>query len=164
MSWNTDDGLHEGYLLPGFADGHRGDGTTGGGVPPDQMIVDVEYVGEPGAITDTRYTTRQAAEVVGWRIICDCRSPHSPAPCYLGTTGGVVTCWSESSPGRSRTSARAGSSPPMTTFPDVGYRDEFLCRLAWRRFTAAGSEPCLALARTGHVVRFHPARSCLHWK
>lgn len=73
MSWSTDDGRHEGYVLAEFADGVRARGTSGGGVPDDQVVIDVEYVGEPGAITDTKFTTRPAAEAIGWRVMCDCR-------------------------------------------------------------------------------------------
>lgn len=74
MSWADDDGVHEGYVLPEFIDGRRGNGTWSGSVPDDHVILDVEYVGEPGAITQERYTTRPAAEVVGWRVMCDCRA------------------------------------------------------------------------------------------
>lgn len=73
MSWTTDDGQHEGYLVAEFADGQRATGTSGGGVPDDQIIVDTKYDGEPGAVTNTRYVTRPAAQVIGWRVMCDCR-------------------------------------------------------------------------------------------
>lgn len=74
MSWENDDGTHEGYVLPEFIDGVRGRGIWSGSVPVDHVIVDVEYVGEPGAITAERYTSRPAAEVIGWRVMCDCRA------------------------------------------------------------------------------------------
>ena len=69
MSWTTDDGLHEGYLLPELGDGQQGLAIVGGGVPLDQVIVGVEYDD-----VEPRYDTRPAAEVVGWRVMCDCRS------------------------------------------------------------------------------------------
>ena len=77
MSWVDDDGVHEGYVLPEFMDGVRGSGTWSGSVPDDHVIIDVEYVGEPGAITAERYTSRPAAEVIGWRAMCDCRANAS---------------------------------------------------------------------------------------
>lgn len=85
MSWNDETGQHEGYVLPEFADGARGTGSSGGGVPDNQVIVDVEYVGEPGNITETRYLTRPAAEAIGWRVVCDCR---------LGRQSDVTNTWS----------------------------------------------------------------------
>lgn len=72
MSWADEDGVHEGYVVPEFLDGIRGQGIWSGSVPPDHVIVDMEYVGEPGMTTE-RYTSRPAAEVVGWRVMCDCR-------------------------------------------------------------------------------------------
>lgn len=74
MSWEDDTGTHEGYVRAEFADGVHDYGMTTGKVPADQVIVDVEYVGAPGAITEERYTTRPAAEVIGWRVVCDCRT------------------------------------------------------------------------------------------
>jgi hypothetical protein len=40
-------------------------------VPDDAVIVDIDY-------DDTRpsYVTRPAAEAVGWRVMCDCRTEH----------------------------------------------------------------------------------------
>lgn len=72
MSWTTDDGLHEGYLASEFADGQRSIGVSGGGIPDDHVIVNAEY---PGGGAEPRYETRPAAEVIGWRITCDCRRP-----------------------------------------------------------------------------------------
>jgi hypothetical protein len=37
----------------------------------------VEYIGEPGSIRLERYTTRPAAEIVGWRAVCNCRRSES---------------------------------------------------------------------------------------
>ena len=69
MGWITDDGLHEGYVVPEFRDGQRGRGITGGGVPLEEVIVEVDYFREPP------YETRSASEVVGWRVMCDCSTP-----------------------------------------------------------------------------------------
>ncbi|MFS3130645.1 hypothetical protein ACLM5J_19745 [Nocardioides sp. Bht2] len=64
---------HEAHLVAEFPDGSRGIGiSTGGTYAAGEVIVGVEYVGEPGAITDEVYATRPAATAVGWRIICDC--------------------------------------------------------------------------------------------
>lgn len=77
MSWTTADGGHEAYLAAEFADGQRATGSSGGGVPDDQIIVATEYDGEPGAITSARHTTRPAAEVIGWRVVCNCYDTSS---------------------------------------------------------------------------------------
>lgn len=74
MSWSDEDGLHEGYVLPEFGDGVLGRGIWSGSVPADHVIVDVEYADEPGTTRQERYTSRPAAEVVGWRVMCDCRA------------------------------------------------------------------------------------------
>lgn len=80
VSWSDEDGLHEGYVLPEFGDGVRGRGIWSGSVPADHVIVEVEYAGEPGTTPQERYTSRPAAEVVGWRVMCDCRAnPSSSA-------------------------------------------------------------------------------------
>lgn len=84
MSWESDDGRHEGYVLAELADGVRARGMSGGGVHDDHVVVDVEYVGEPGASIDTWYTTRPAAEAVGWRVMCECRDDD---------TSRVTTTW-----------------------------------------------------------------------
>lgn len=68
MTWKTDDGAHESYILPEFADGVRGLGITSNKVEWDEVIVQVEYP-EDGEID---YLVRPAAEVVGWRLVCDC--------------------------------------------------------------------------------------------
>lgn len=47
MGWETEDGAHEGYVLPEFADGVRGKGIWTGKVPADHVVVDVEYVVTP---------------------------------------------------------------------------------------------------------------------
>jgi hypothetical protein len=72
MSWSSEDGLHECYVVPEFADGQCGLGTTGGGIPDDQIIVGVDYEGQRPA-----YVLRPAGEVVGWRAMCDCRNETS---------------------------------------------------------------------------------------
>ena len=77
MNWESDDGEHEGYLAAEFSDGQQAAGTISGSVPGDQIIVNVEYDGEPGAIINTRYITRPAAEVIGWRVMCTCRTSDS---------------------------------------------------------------------------------------
>ena len=70
MGWNYEadtpghDEWHEGYVLPEFADGQRGLGTSGGDIPDDQIAVE--------ALDGGSYRTRPAGEVVGWRVVCDC--------------------------------------------------------------------------------------------
>ncbi|GAB3930634.1 hypothetical protein GCM10011575_47480 [Microlunatus endophyticus] len=78
MGYIDDEGLHEARLAPEFLDGARGIGTMSGKVPNDHVIVDAQYVGEPGSPSaETRYASRPAAEVIGWRVVCECSTPTS---------------------------------------------------------------------------------------
>lgn len=70
MGWTTEDGLHEGYLVPQFVDGQRAVGVTGGGIPEDQVASGPEVQVADGTWS---YPTRAAGEVTGWVICCDCR-------------------------------------------------------------------------------------------
>ena len=70
MGWTTEDGLHEGYLVPQFVDGQRAAGVTGGGIPDDQVASGPEAQAADGTWS---YPTRPAGEVTGWVICCDCR-------------------------------------------------------------------------------------------
>ncbi len=74
MSWSTDDRRHEGYVVPEFGNGQHGSGITVAGIPPDQIIVSLEYDGVRGSrdIRDIRAAVRPAADVVGWRVCCRC--------------------------------------------------------------------------------------------
>lgn len=74
MGWTTDDGLHEGYLVPQFVDGQRALGTTGGGIPDDQVASGPEAQAADGTWS---YPTRPAGEVTGWVVCCDCRVHNS---------------------------------------------------------------------------------------
>ena len=86
MGWITEDGLHEGYLVPLFLDGQRGHAVTGGSIPHDQVVVGDEFQVEDGSWT---YPTRSAAEVTGWAICCDCSTLTSRHPTTW--TGPVFT-------------------------------------------------------------------------
>lgn len=69
MGYLTEDGRHEGYLVPQFFDGQRGTGTTGGDIPDDHVATG------PGDLApDGRWITptRPAGEVTGWVVCCDC--------------------------------------------------------------------------------------------
>lgn len=70
MGWTTEDGLHEGYLVPQFVDGQRAVGVTGGGIPDDQVASGPEAQAADGSWS---YPTRPAGEVTGWVVCCDCR-------------------------------------------------------------------------------------------
>ena len=72
MGWIDDAGLHEGYVVAEWVDGVRSSGTYAGGMGDDQVIVD--SVWDEASRTES-YVTRPAAEIVGWRLVCDCRSP-----------------------------------------------------------------------------------------
>ncbi|MBS0661288.1 MAG: hypothetical protein JSR82_23985 [Verrucomicrobia bacterium] len=73
MGWIDDAGLHEGYVVAEWSDGVRSSGTYAGDMDDDQVIVDDIW----DDVTRTMsYVTRPAAEIVGWRLLCDCRSPY----------------------------------------------------------------------------------------
>ena len=82
----TEDGLHEGYLVPLFLDGQRGHGVTGGTIPHDRVVIGDEFQAEDGTWS---YPTRPAAEVTGWAISCDCNTSTSRTP--TSWTGPVFT-------------------------------------------------------------------------
>jgi hypothetical protein len=63
-------------VLPEFADGQRGLGTSGDDIPDDQIVVE--------AVDDGSYRTRPAGEVIGWRVVCDC---------YLRAWAGRTEVW-----------------------------------------------------------------------
>lgn len=86
MGWTTEDGQHEGYLVPLFLDGQRGHGVTGGSIPHDHVVVGDEVQAEDGGWS---YPTRPAAEVTGWAICCDCSISTSSKPTTW--TGPVFT-------------------------------------------------------------------------
>jgi hypothetical protein len=75
MGWTTDDGLHEGLLVPEFRDGRRGISSMGGDVPLDEVIVEADYFVEPPGLK-----ARSAADVVGWRIVCAASGSDRGAP------------------------------------------------------------------------------------
>jgi hypothetical protein len=64
-------------VLPEFAYGSRGRASCAGRAPDNQVVIDVESGGKPATTTDTGYTTRSPGEVVGWRVMCDCREDLS---------------------------------------------------------------------------------------
>lgn len=73
MSWTTPDRRHDGYVVAEFANGQHGSGITVSGIPPDQIIVSLEYDGVRGqGSPDIRAVVRPAADVVGWRVCCRC--------------------------------------------------------------------------------------------
>jgi len=74
MGWTTEDGLHEGYLVPQFVDGQRAVGVLGGGIPDDRVASGPEVQAADGSWA---YPSRPAGEVTGWVICCDCRLPGS---------------------------------------------------------------------------------------
>ena len=74
MGYISEDGLHEGYLVPQFGDGQRGHSVTGDGTPNDQVVI-----GDAVQDADANwvYPTRPAGEVTGWVVCCDCSTPSS---------------------------------------------------------------------------------------
>ncbi|MGD9622304.1 MAG: hypothetical protein AB7G47_19955 [Mycolicibacterium sp.] len=81
MSWTYEsespghEEWHEGYFVPEFADGERGFGVS---VGADDTQIPVEDLG------DGTFRYRQAGEVAGWRICCDC---------YLHANEGPTKLW-----------------------------------------------------------------------
>jgi len=143
MSWDSDDGIHEGYVLPEFIDGVRGRGIWTGKVPRDHVVVDVEYVGDPGDISEERYTSRPAAEVIGWRVMCDCRT---------GSTSRVTATWCSDLITRVPSSALHDPAAGRLYVPDedVPEVDElFVDDLAglWRREHVDGEGALSAIAQ-----------------
>lgn len=81
MGFITDDGLHEGYLVPQFFDGQRGVGSTGGGIPDDQIAIGGDVQADDGSWSTP---TRAAGEVTGWVICCNC---------YVAGSGRLGATW-----------------------------------------------------------------------
>ncbi len=77
MGFVTDDGLHEGYLVPQFGDGQRGHAVTGGSIPHGEIAVGAERQDRDGSWA---YPTRPAGEVTGWVLCCNCSSQTSFGP------------------------------------------------------------------------------------
>ena len=77
MGFLTEDGLHEGYLVPLFHDGQRGLGITGGPALRGRIIVGHTKVDDGERVE----LTRPAGEVTGWIVCCDCytHSRYSPS-------------------------------------------------------------------------------------
>ena len=73
MGFLTNDGLHEGYVVPQFADGELAIGSSVGTVPADQVVS-----GQPFENVDGRWVwpTRPASEVAGWVVCCDCSTGY----------------------------------------------------------------------------------------
>ena len=85
MGWVSDNGLHEGYLVPHFEDGQRGTGTTGGSIPPGHVAIGAAVEQPDGSWTPP---TRLAGEVIGWVVCCDCyrESSFGPPSTWVGPT------------------------------------------------------------------------------
>lgn len=64
MSWSTDDGKHEAWLAPTFADGAYGSGSNGEGVL-------VTRIGSQRLAYDD-WQTRPDTDVIGWTTVCEC--------------------------------------------------------------------------------------------
>ena len=64
MSWQTDDGEHEGWVAPTFADGAYSTGGNGQGLVVSRIGTKVlEY---------DEWQTRPESEVIGWTTLCEC--------------------------------------------------------------------------------------------
>lgn len=87
MGYVSEDGLHEGYLVPQFDDGQRGRGVTGSGIPVDRVVVGDAALDAHGELV---YPTRPAGEATGWVVCCDCATSASFGPIRTWT-GPVLT-------------------------------------------------------------------------
>lgn len=69
MGWlDMDAPGHEAWLAAEFRDGERSVGVLASGVPDDRVVVEYDADGRA-------HETRPAAEVIGWRVVCDCVDP-----------------------------------------------------------------------------------------
>lgn len=94
MGWISEDGRHEGYLVPCFPDGQRGIAVTGGHIPEDHVAVEgMPNEPEPGDELGHRrrsrlpwpaWRTRPAADVTGWQVMCTCTRENRPPSTWLG--------------------------------------------------------------------------------
>lgn len=78
MDWISEDGQHCGFVVPEFADGVRGSAAGSDDVPDGQILLATDGNAQRDAGSATAHVTRPAGEVIGWRVMCDCRSAGSP--------------------------------------------------------------------------------------
>jgi len=71
MGWVEESGRHDGYVVPVFADGRRGSGTSGAGGWCVAGQDGLDQYDAAGNLVDVR----PAAAVIGWQVLCT----HAPA-------------------------------------------------------------------------------------
>lgn len=71
MTWQTDDGKHEGWVAPTFADGGLGSGWGVAATGEGTAGVLVARIGDRELDSDD-WQYRPEAEVTGWVMACDC--------------------------------------------------------------------------------------------
>lgn len=64
MTWELEDGQHEGFLAPTFADGGLGGGSSSRGV-------NVTRIGDRDLPIE-QWQDRPYADVIGWTTVCEC--------------------------------------------------------------------------------------------
>lgn len=157
MGWISEDGLHEGYLVPQFGDGQRGLGVVGGGIPDDQIAVSHDREAEHG------YGLRPAGEVTGWVVCCDCstRDSFGPMSTWVGPVFTRVPSAALEDLSRRRLHAADADVADAAFRPEV----EDAAREPWRlehvfttdalgEVAAATSEATAAQRRLEAAVRF----------
>ncbi len=136
MAWTTDDRRHEGYVVPEFGNGQRGSGITVAGMPPDQIIVSLEYDGGHGhASRDIRAVVRPAGDVVGWRVCCRCGDDGD------GPRWHAADLLTRMSSPALEDVARGRIYSPDGEVPHVPYRDdvEIVARAIWWRHASGAA-------------------------
>lgn len=127
MGWSTDDGKHEGWEAPLFADGAIGGGYTG-----DRVLVHHDGQGRP---LGDRWEERPDSEVVGWVAACECGWRGEP--------------WQRVAPGAQNLDRRLAYSPDAFA-PDrveEAAHDEWLKHVAPERGLAAIREAAVRRAQ-----------------
>lgn len=141
---NDTQDVHEMWLAPEFEDGERGNGVSGHSVPDGSIAV--EQLG------DGQYRCRPAAEVIGWRVICDCYTE----PWQMKPTVWVAPQLWKRVPSKSLENLYAAKIfAADTDVVDVGWREDVqdAMRAYWRREHMAEAEAFGAVRAASRSVK-----------
>lgn len=141
---NDTEDVHEIWLAPEFEDGERGNGVSGGSIPEGSIAVDGPVGGE--------YRCRPAAEVIGWRIICDCYTePWQMKPTvWIGPQ-----LWKRVPSKALENLSAAKVFATDTDVVDVGWREDVqdATRAYWRREHMAEADAFAAIRTASRSVK-----------
>lgn len=114
MTWVTDDGAHEGWVLPTFADGGLGGAW---GAPPDGSTSRAVAVTRIGTreLEYADWQWRSPSEITGWVSGCSCR--------WRGTTWTRVATPDEHDPAAGRVYAEDGMADDQSQLEDRAHRE-----------------------------------------